>query len=75
MEKNKIKQLKFHEKCISRKQSRILFMSGIPRFTSILEYLYADLWGPATLNTLNEFILYLLIVDNFQERSLLFVKS
>ncbi|KAL2480186.1 Integrase catalytic domain-containing protein [Abeliophyllum distichum] len=66
--KDKIEKLSFCEQYVIGKQNILPFKTGTHKSTSILEYLHADLWGPAPVNNFTGFKFYFLIVDNFSRK-------
>lgn len=60
--------LKFCKSYVIGKQNKLPFKIGIHKSTLILDYLHANLWGPASLNTLSGFRFCQLIVDDFSRK-------
>lgn len=65
----KIEKVSFCEHCIYGKQKKLPFSAGTHKSTCILDYLHADLWGPASVNTYSGFKYYLLIIDDLSRKS------
>jgi hypothetical protein len=68
-----IEKLSFCDYCILGKHNRLPFLPGMHKSVSILEYLHADLWGPANVPTHTSFKYFLLIIDDFSRKNWIFL--
>uniref|UniRef100_A0A251V331 Putative zinc finger, CCHC-type n=1 Tax=Helianthus annuus TaxID=4232 RepID=A0A251V331_HELAN len=63
----------FCEHCILGKSHRVRFTKGIHSTKGILDYVHADLWGPARTISLGGALYFLSIVDDFSRRVWVYV--
>lgn len=61
------------EKCVIGKQVKLPFLPQIHNSKQILEYLHADLWGPASVTALSSFKYYLLVIDDYSRKIWIFL--
>ncbi|KAH9687838.1 hypothetical protein KPL70_014918 [Citrus sinensis] len=62
---DKIELLKFCEDCVLGKSSRVKFSTSIHNSKGTLDYIYADLWGPAQTASLGGARYFLSLIDDF----------
>ncbi|KAH9724313.1 hypothetical protein KPL70_007440 [Citrus sinensis] len=61
---DKIEPLEFCEECVLGKSSRVKFSNGAHVSRGTLEYIHADLWGPAQTTSLGGAIYFLSLIDD-----------
>ena len=61
---DKIEPLKFCEECVLGKSSRVKFGTGAHVSRGTLEYIHADLWGPAQTTSLGGARYFLSLIDD-----------
>ncbi|KAK4385413.1 Retrovirus-related Pol polyprotein from transposon TNT 1-94 [Sesamum angolense] len=73
--KEKLDKLSFYDDCILGKHHRVHFPSSSKSMTSscILEYVHADVWGPANVPTHGGNKYFLSIIDNFSRKVFVFL--
>ena len=64
MGEDKIEYLKFCEECVLGKSSRVKFSTGAHVSRGTLEYIHADLWGPAQTTSLGVARYFLSLIDD-----------
>ena len=62
---DKIEPLKFCEDCVLGKSSKVKFSTGIHNSKGTLDYIHADLWGPAQTASLAGARYFLSLIDDF----------
>ena len=63
-----VSKLEFCENCVLGKQHRLSFNLSTNRSRSILDYLHADLWGPAKVQTQGGNRYFLSIIDDYSRK-------
>ena len=61
---DKIEPLEFCEECVLGKSSRVKFSTGTHVSRGNLEYIHADLWGPAQTTSLGGARYFLSLIDD-----------
>ncbi|KAJ0869659.1 putative RNA-directed DNA polymerase [Helianthus annuus] len=56
------------ENCIMGKTHRVKFSKGIHRSKGVLDYVHADLWGPARTMSLGGALYFLSLIDDYSRR-------
>ena len=67
--------LPFCDTCIKGKQHKVSFPVSVPTCssTNVLEYLHADVWGPASVTTYGGYSYFLSIVDDCSRKVWVFL--
>ncbi|KAH9765484.1 hypothetical protein KPL70_001889 [Citrus sinensis] len=63
--KDKIETLRFCEECVLGKSSRVKFSTGVHNSKGTLDYIHADLWGPAQIASLGGARYFMSLIDDF----------
>ncbi|XP_022895327.1 uncharacterized protein LOC111409515 [Olea europaea var. sylvestris] len=71
--KSNIGNLTKCEQCLIGKQVKLPFPTSTHKSKQILEYLHADLWGPASTSTLSSYKYYLLIINDLSRKFWVFL--
>lgn len=66
--KEKLKEMEFCENCVYGKSSRVSFGVGKHRTKGTLDYIHADLWGPAGCQSHSGARYFLSLVDDFSRK-------
>ncbi|KAH9782268.1 hypothetical protein KPL71_008823 [Citrus sinensis] len=63
--KDKIETLRFCEECVLGKSSRVKFSTRVHNLKGTLDYIHADLWGPAQTASLGGARYFMSLIDDF----------
>ncbi|KAK1427083.1 hypothetical protein QVD17_15766 [Tagetes erecta] len=66
-------ELEFCEHCVLGKSTRVKFGKGKHISKEVLEYVHADVWGPARTNSLGGARYFLSIIDDYSRRVWVFI--
>src|SRR3954471_23054695 len=72
---DKIEKLKFCEPCVFGKSCRVKFNKGKQRTHGSLDYIHADLWGPARCASHSGARYFLSIVDDYSRKLWVFIQK
>ncbi|KAL5576251.1 hypothetical protein UlMin_017950 [Ulmus minor] len=64
----KVEKLDFYESCVLGKQHRLSFNTGVHKSKGILDYIHADLWGPARTPTQGGNLYFLSLIDDYSRK-------
>ena len=72
---DKVEKLKFCEPCVLGKSCRVKFNKGKQRTHGSLDYIHADLWGPARCPSHSGARYFLSIVDDYSRKLWVFIQK
>ena len=70
---DKISSLKFDEKCVFGKATRLKFSMGRKETKQTLDYIHSDLWGPSQVSSLGGVRYFMSFIDDFSRKVWIYV--
>ncbi|KAH9704469.1 hypothetical protein KPL70_011474 [Citrus sinensis] len=70
---DKVTSLKFCEKCVFRKATRLKFSSGRKETKQTLDYIHSDLWGPSQVPSLGGARYFVSFIDDYSRKVWIYV--